>query len=46
LLEEYVVEGERRSRRRYGLTEKGEGVLRYFDGAQLLLDVDDIATTQ
>lgn len=46
LLEEYVVDGERRSRRRYGLTEKGEGVLRYFDGAQLLLDVDDIATTQ
>jgi hypothetical protein len=28
------------------LTEKGQGVLSYFDGAQLLLDVNDIATTQ
>ena len=44
LLEVFEVAGERRSRRRYGLTEKGAGVLRYFDGARDLMDVDDIIT--
>ena len=42
LLERVEVEGGRgkRSRVRYGLTEKGLGVLRYFEGAEALLDTE------
>jgi predicted transcriptional regulator len=35
---EMVEEG--RGRVRYGLTEKGLGVLRYFEGAEALLDTE------
>lgn len=40
LLERFDVEGGRRGRVRYGLTEKGLGVLRYFEGAEALLDTE------
>jgi len=40
LLERFEVEGGKRSRIRYGLTEKGLGVLRYFEGAEALLDIE------
>lgn len=40
LLERFMVEGGKRSRVKYGLTEKGLGVLRYFEGAEALLDTE------
>jgi len=46
LLAEVVVEGGRRSRRRYVVTEKGLGVLSYFDGAGALLDLDEVITQE
>lgn len=35
---------ERKSRKCYSLTEKGIGVINYFDGAKHLLNVDDISS--
>lgn len=46
MLAEVVVEGGRRSRRRYVVTEKGLGVLSYFDGAGALLDLDEVITQE
>ena len=46
LLAEVEVEGEKRSRRRYVVTEKGLGVLSYFDGASALLDLDEVITQE
>ena len=34
----------KRSRKCYSLTEKGFGVINYFDGAKQLLNVDDITS--
>lgn len=39
LLEVHEIEGGRRSRRRYRLTEKGRNVLAYFEGAKELLKI-------
>jgi predicted transcriptional regulator len=35
-----MVEGKGRGRVRYGLTEKGLGVLRYFEGAEALMNTE------
>ncbi len=40
LLMESEETGNKRSRMRYGITEKGANVLRYFDGAKDLVDID------
>ena len=37
-------EGNKRSKKRYKLTDKGNGVVDYFDGAKQLIDVDDIVS--
>jgi predicted transcriptional regulator len=37
-------EGNKRSKKRYELTEKGNGVVDYFDGAKQLINVDDIVS--
>ena len=44
LLELIEEEGNKRSKKRYVLTEKGIGVVDYFDGAKQLIDVNDIVT--
>jgi len=44
LLEEIGDTGSRRSRVRYGVTEKGMSVLTYFDGARDLIDIEDVLT--
>jgi predicted transcriptional regulator len=41
LLSESEETGSRRSKKKYEITEKGVGVLRYFDGAQQLIDIDE-----
>lgn len=40
LLEEVTETGSKRSKRRYEITEKGADVLRYFDNAKNLIDLD------
>ena len=45
LLVERVSEGSKRSRLRYGVSERGLSVLRYFEGARDLIDIDDVITT-
>jgi predicted transcriptional regulator len=40
LLQEYGNTGSKRSKRRYEITEKGVDVLRYFDNASSLIDID------
>ena len=40
LLREYGDTGSKRSKRRYEITEKGADVLRYFDNAKGLIDID------
>jgi len=42
LLELTTDGASKRSRKSYSLTEKGYGVINYFDGAKQLLNVDDI----
>ena len=42
LLDAVEVEGGRRSKVRYSVTEKGLGVLGYFDGARELIDIGDV----
>jgi len=42
LLDAVEVEGGRRSKVRYSVTEKGLGVLGYFDGASELIDIGDV----
>jgi len=42
LLREIEVPGNKRSRRRYEVTEKGVNVLTYFDGASELLDIKEV----
>jgi predicted transcriptional regulator len=42
LLREINVMGRKRSKRRYEITEKGVNVLRYFEGAKDLIDVDPL----
>lgn len=44
LLEEIGNTGSQRSKKRYALTEKGLGVLRYFDRASDLIDIEEILT--
>lgn len=34
----------KRSKKKYGITEKGVNVLRYFEGAKNLLDIEDVLT--
>jgi len=45
LLREIQVSGTRRSRIRYEITEKGLKVLDYFSGAEALLDIENIASS-
>jgi len=45
LLVERVSEGSKRSRLRYGVSERGLSVLRYFEGARDLIDIDEVITT-
>jgi predicted transcriptional regulator len=40
LLEEVTETGSKRSKRRYEITEKGVDVLRYFDNAKNLIDLE------
>lgn len=40
LLREMVETGSKRSKVRYGITEKGANVLRYFEGAKELIDIE------
>jgi predicted transcriptional regulator len=40
LLREFRNTGSKRSKRRYEITEKGADVLRYFDNASSLIDID------
>jgi len=42
LLREIEVPGNKRSRRRYEVTEKGVNVLTYFEGASELLDIKEV----
>ena len=42
LLRETEAPGNKRSRRRYEVTEKGVNVLTYFDGASELLDIKEV----
>jgi len=42
LLAEFENEGSRRSKKIYEITEKGLGVLMYFEGASELIDVEEI----
>ena len=42
LLQEFEDTGSRRSKRRYEITEKGASVLRYFDGARGLIDLEEV----
>ncbi len=44
LLEELENTGSRRSRKTYVLTEKGRGILSYFEGGSDLIDVRKILT--
>jgi predicted transcriptional regulator len=44
LLREREEKGNRRSRRRYEITERGENVLRYFGGAKELINIKEIIT--
>ena len=44
LLEELENRGSRRSRKIYVLTEKGRGILSYFEGVSDLIDVRNILT--
>jgi len=44
LLGEIGDTGSRRSRVRYGVTEKGRSVLTYLDGARDLIDIEDVLT--
>jgi len=46
LLREILVSGSGRSRVRYEITEKGLNVLDYFSGAEALLDVENIASSE
>jgi len=45
LLREILVSGSGRSRVRYEITEKGLNVLDYFRGAEALLDVENITSS-
>lgn len=36
--------GSKRSKRKYEITEKGINIIRYFEGAQDLLDLEEIIT--
>ena len=45
LLREILVSGSGRSRIRYEITEKGLNVLDYFSGAEALLDIENIASS-
>ena len=36
--------GSKRSKVRYGISEKGLNVLRYFEGAKDLLDIEEVLT--
>ena len=42
LIQEFEVESGSRTKKRYDITEKGINVLRYFEGANELIDVLDI----
>jgi len=44
LLEEMTDTGSKRSKVRYGISKKGLNVLRYFEGAKDLLDIEEVLT--
>ncbi len=45
LLTESEETGSKRSKKKYKITEKGMGVLRYFDGAQQLIDIKEFPSS-